>query len=173
MHPSRRGRRLGGGGVGWWMGLPVHLCGRGGPPAGLPCGSQIPTYLSLGVRSLRDLDHHVTACSEGARACGGGGGAGPAFGPAPFLLGGVGAAKGLLPCFLVPKGNQPTACTLALWWLKFGPTESKGGGGAFSWDSAGKICRKFFGVSTSRSVRYGCESSAPDVVSIRQNGEIR
>ena len=54
---------------------------------------------------------------------GGGGGAGPAFGPAPFLLGGVGAAKGLLPCFLVPKRNQPTACTLALWWLKFGPTE--------------------------------------------------
>ena len=54
----------------------------------------------------------------------GGGGAGPAFGPAPFLLGGVGAAKGLLPCFLVPKGNQPTACTLALWWLKFGPTEA-------------------------------------------------
>ena len=44
--------------------------------------------------------------------------------------GGVGAAKGVLPCFLVPKGNQPTACTLALWWLKFGPTEtSRGGGG--------------------------------------------
>ena len=60
---------------------------------------------------------------------GGGGCAGPAFGPAPFLLGGVGAAKGLLPCFLVPKGNQPTACTLALWWLKFGPTEDMGGGG--------------------------------------------
>ena len=60
---------------------------------------------------------------------GGGGGAGPAFGPAPFLLGGVGAAKGLLPCFLVPKRNQPTACTLALWWLKFGPTECAGGGG--------------------------------------------
>ena len=63
----------------------------------------------------------------------GGGGAGPAFGPAPFLLGGgVGAAKGLLPCFLVPKGNQPTACTLALWWLKFGPTEREGGGGGAS-----------------------------------------
>ena len=62
---------------------------------------------------------------------GGGGGAGPAFSPAPFLLGGggVGAAKGLLPCFLVPKGNQPTACTLALWWLKFGPTGERGGGG--------------------------------------------
>ena len=59
---------------------------------------------------------------------GGGGGAGPAFGPAPFLLGGVGAAKGLLPCFLVPKRNQPTACTLALWWLKFGPTEGWGWG---------------------------------------------
>ena len=60
---------------------------------------------------------------------GGGGGAGPAFGPAPFLLGGLGAAKGLLPCFLVPKRNQPTACTLALWWLKFGPTEEQGRGG--------------------------------------------
>ena len=55
----------------------------------------------------------------------GGGGVGPAFGLAPVLLlgGGGGAAKGLLPCFLVPKGNQPMACTLALWWLKFGPTE--------------------------------------------------
>ena len=50
---------------------------------------------------------------------------------APFLLGGGGgAAKGLLPCFLVPKGDQPTACTLALWWLKFGPTRGGGGGGA-------------------------------------------
>ena len=29
----------------------------------------------------------------------------PAFGPAPFLLGGVGAAKGLLSCFLVPKAR--------------------------------------------------------------------
>ena len=58
------------------------------------------------------------------------GGGGSAFGPAPFLLGGgVGAAKSLLPSFLVPKGNQPTACTLALWWLKFGPTEGRGGGG--------------------------------------------
>ena len=63
---------------------------------------------------------------------GGGGGAGPAFGSAPFLLGGgVGAAKGLLPRFLVPKGNQPTACTLALWWLKFGPTETTRGGGGY------------------------------------------
>ena len=47
-----------------------------------------------------------------------------------FCWGGVGAAKDLLPCFLVPKGNQPTACTLALWWLKFGPTERGGGGGS-------------------------------------------
>ena len=88
------------------MGLPVHLCGRGGPPAGLPCGSQIPTYSSLGVRSLRDLDHHVTACSEGARACwGGGGGAGPAFGPAPFLLGGGGGSKRSIPLFPGPQGE--------------------------------------------------------------------
>ena len=113
------------------MGLPVHLCGRGGPPAGLPCGSQIPSYSSLGVRSLRDLDHHVTACSEGAKACwGGGGGCWACFRSGPISVGGgVGAAKGLLPCFLVPKGNQPTAFTLALWWLKFGPTEWVGGVG--------------------------------------------
>ena len=43
-----------------------------------------------------------------------------------FCWGGVGAAKGLLPYFLVPKGNQPTACTLALWWLKFGRTGAAG-----------------------------------------------
>ena len=49
---------------------------------------------------------------------------------APFLLGGGrGAAKILLPCFLVPKGDQPTACTLALWWLKFGLTRVCGWGG--------------------------------------------
>ena len=46
-----------------------------------------------------------------------------------FCWGRVGAAKGLLPYFLVPKGNQPTACTLALWWLKFGPTGGGGGEG--------------------------------------------
>ena len=35
-------------------------------------------------REGRVLDHHVLACSEGARAClGGRGGAGPAFDPAP------------------------------------------------------------------------------------------
>ena len=86
----------------------------------------------LPVREGRDLDHHVTACSEGAgvrgHAGGGGGCAGPAFGPISVGGGGGGAAKGLLPCFLVPKGDQPTACTLALWWLKFGPTRGGGGG---------------------------------------------
>ena len=59
-----------------------------------------------------------------------GGGAGLLLVPPHFCWGGgVGAAKSLLPSFLVPKGNQPTACTLALWWLKFGPTEGGGGGG--------------------------------------------
>ena len=85
----------------------------------------------LPVREGRDLDHHVTACSEGAGVRGHAGGGGAVLGllSAPFLLGGGGAAKGLLPCFLVPKGDQPTACTLALWWLKSGPTRSGGGGG--------------------------------------------
>ena len=84
-------------------------------------------------REGRDLVHHVPACSEGARACWGrgGGGAGLLLVPPHFCWGGggVGAAKSLLPSFLVPKGNQPTACTLALWWLKFGPTDEGGGGG--------------------------------------------
>ena len=59
----------------------------------------------------------------------------PAFGAAPFLFWGVGAAKGLLSCLLAPNGNQRTACTLALWWLKFGPTES-GGGVGLGWVKA-------------------------------------
>ena len=45
------------------------------------------------------------------------------------LWGGVGAAQSLLPSFLVPKGNQPTACTPALWWLNVWPTEWRGVGG--------------------------------------------
>ena len=83
----------------------------------------------LPVREERDLDHHVTACSEGAGVRGHAGGGGlcwACFRP-HFCWGGGGAAKGLLPCFLVPKGDQPTACTLALWWLKFGPTRLPGG----------------------------------------------
>ena len=59
----------------------------------------------------------------------GGGGCQARFPSGPLSVRGVGAAKGLLPCVLVPKGKQPTACTLALWWLKFGPTESQGRGG--------------------------------------------
>ena len=61
----------------------------------------------------------------------GGGGGRVSFWSRPISVGGggVGAAKSLLPSFLVPKGNQPTACTLALWWLKFGPTERYSGGG--------------------------------------------
>ena len=122
------------------MSLPVrslvrvaHLFGRGGPPAGIPCGSQIPTYSSFGVRPSfhegRDLDHHVLAYSEGARAWWGGGVPGLLSLRPHFYRGGVGAAKGLLPCFLVPKGHHPSTCTLALWWLKCGPTECVGAGG--------------------------------------------
>ena len=89
------------------MGLPVHLCGRGGPPAGLPCGSQIPSYSSLGVRSLRDLDHHVTACSEGAEACwGGGGGVLGLLSVRPhFCWGGGGGSKRSAPLFPGPQGE--------------------------------------------------------------------
>ena len=58
-----------------------------------------------------------------------GGGCWAPFRSGPISVGGCRGSKGLLPCFLVPKGNQPTACTLALWWLKFGPTEQVEGGG--------------------------------------------
>ena len=121
------------------MGLPVrslahgvHLFGRGGPPAGLPCGSQIPTYSSFSVRPFSARGGtSFTMCRPAVRVRGhaGGGGGGVSFWSRPISVGGgVGAAKSLLPSFLVPKGNQPTACTLALWWLKFGPTEGGWGG---------------------------------------------
>ena len=59
---------------------------------------------------------------------GGGGVCRACFRPGPISVWG---GRG----FLVPKGNQPTACTLALWWLKFGPTEcvwgGRGGGGRY------------------------------------------
>ena len=103
------------------MGLPVHLRGRGGPPAGLPCGSQIPTYLSLGVRSLRDLDHHVTACSEGVRACGGGGGGCWAcFRSGPISVGGGGGSKRSAPLFPGPHeepahGLHPRFVVAEIW----------------------------------------------------------
>ena len=59
----------------------------------------------LPVREGRDLDHHVTACSEGAGVRGHAGGGGAVLGllSAPFLLGGGGAAKGLLPRFVVAE----------------------------------------------------------------------
>ena len=57
---------------------------------------------------------------------GGGGCAGPAFGP--ISVGGGGGSKRPAPLFPGPQGDQPTACTLALWWLKFGPTRGGGGG---------------------------------------------
>ena len=45
---------------------------------------------------------------------------------------GGGATKAAPLDFWPPMGGQPTACTLALWWLKFGLTEGDmeaGGGG--------------------------------------------
>ena len=72
----------------------------------------------------------VSGAGAGGGHAWGRGGAGTAFSPAPFLLGGgVGAAKVCSPVSWSPTGNQPTACTLALWWLKFGPKEEGGCGG--------------------------------------------
>ena len=62
------------------------------------------------------------------------GGAGPAFSPALFLLGGggVGAAKGLLSCFLVPKGEPAHGLhprfVVAEIWADRGRSKRGGGG---------------------------------------------
>ena len=112
------------------MGLPVHLRGRGGPPAGLPCGSQIPTYLSLGVRSLRDLDHHVTACSEGVRACGGGGGVLGLLSVRPhFCWGGWGQQKVCSPVSWSPRGTSPRPAPSLCGGRNLGRQREGGGGG--------------------------------------------
>ena len=64
----------------------------------------------LPVREGRDLDHHVTACSEGAgvrgHAGGGGGCAGPAFGPIS-VGGGGGQQKACSPVSWSPRGTSP------------------------------------------------------------------
>ena len=52
------------------------------------------------------------------------------FGPASVggRGGGAGQQKVCSPVSWSLTRNQPTACTLALWWLKFGPTEGWVGG---------------------------------------------
>ena len=106
----------GGGGVEWWMGLPVrslargaHLFGRGGPPTGLPCGSQIPTYSSFGVRPPSAWGGtSITMCQPAVSVrghAGGRGAAGLAFAPAPFLFGGGRGSKRSAPLFPGPQGE--------------------------------------------------------------------
>ena len=52
-----------------------------------------------------------------------------------YLVEGGGGSKSLPPAFWPQQGVQPTASTIALWWLKFGPTgdfntgATRGGGG--------------------------------------------
>ena len=68
---------------------------------------------------------------------GGGGGLGRCRWPC-HVGGGRGAAKGPPPFHWSPTGVQPMACTLALWWLRFGPTEGRyGGTGMGGWGGTG------------------------------------
>ena len=56
-----------------------------------------------------------------------------------FPLGGGGGESA--PRFLVSNGGQPTACTPALWWLKFGPTVTGAGGrGGLEQGLGGWLC---------------------------------
>ena len=86
-------------------------------------------------REGRDLAHSVPACSKGAECVPGAGGGGGLFrvshpfDPASVGGGGGGKQKVCCPVSWSPTGNQPTACTLALWWLKFGLTEPRRGRG--------------------------------------------
>ena len=60
----------------------------------------------LPVREGWDLDHHVTACSEGARACwGGGGGCWACFRSGPISVGGGRGSKRSAPLFPGPQGE--------------------------------------------------------------------
>ena len=58
------------------------------------------------------------------------GGGGDAFGGLATLRGGGerGAVNGMFSIYGSPTRVEPTACTLALWWLKLGPTKWVGGG---------------------------------------------
>ena len=88
----------------------------------------------LPVREGRDLDHHVTACSEGAGVRGhAGGGAVLGLLSAPFLLGGGGGSKRPAPLFPGPQGGpahglHPRFVVAEIWADKEG-----GGGGGGSW----------------------------------------
>ena len=109
-----------------------HFFGKGGPPAGLPCGSQIPKFSTPSVlppsarggTSLRMCQ--PTARVQRARR-GGLRRVSHPFGPVS-VGGGWWQQKVCSPVCSSPTKNQPMACTLALWWLKFGPTEGGGGG---------------------------------------------
>ena len=137
VHPSRQGRRLGGGGsvvdgstcpfIGSWC----SLVWERRTTCWVTMHSQIPTYLSFGVRPLTARGGtSITMCRPAVRVRGHaeGGGVPGLLAVRPQFCWGGGVVTGLVPCFLVPKGNQPTACTLALWWLKFGPTGGPEGG---------------------------------------------
>ena len=135
MHPSRRGRRLGGLSGGWvYLSVPhgVHLLGRGGPPAGLPCGSQIPTYSSFSVRPFSARGGtSFTMCRPVVRVRGhaGGGWGGVSFWSRPISVGGGGrGSKKSAPQFPGPQGEpahglHPRFVVAEIW------ADGRGGGG--------------------------------------------
>ena len=79
-----------------------------------------------GLTFFRPAGREGSGGGEGGGGWAGrGGGGGAAFGGLATRGGG---GKRPAPCFLAPSGgSQPTACTLALWWLKLGPTGGEGG----------------------------------------------
>ena len=122
------------------MGLPVrslaygvHLFGRGGPPAGLPCGSQIPTYSSFSVRPFSARGGtSFTMCRPAVRARGhAGGGGGLLLVPPHFCWGGGDrGSKKSAPQFPGPQGEpahglHPRFVVAEIW----ADRGLKGGGG--------------------------------------------
>ena len=110
MHPSRRGRRRGGGGVVvdgstcsrfWERRTTCWVTMRVPDPNILVVRRLLPVHVG------RDLDPHVTACSkcEGARACGGGGVCWACFWSGPISVGGGRGSKRSAPLFPGPQGE--------------------------------------------------------------------
>ena len=148
------------------MGLPVrslaygvHLFGRGGPPAGLPCGSEIPTYSSFSVRPFSARGGtSFTMYRPAVRARGhAGGGGGLLLVPPHFCWGGGDrGSKKSAPQFPGPQGEPAHGLhprfVVAEIWADRG--RGRGGGGCLL--MARLVWAAFGGCCSARTSWFPC-----------------